>query len=444
MRFAMHAKLRSALCPALLCLFLLPRIAQGQQSSTANNNELRAVIVLARHGVRAPIASETRSNRYNAQPWPSWPSAPGLLTPHGIQALHLLGEHYRARYSSLLQHVSCEHPDIYVETDIVPRTIASAKAMLSGLSPGCSIEVHHPTHQLNPLFNPATGSDVSKAKLRAAQLGQIGDHLDWFTNAFARPLTELHRILLNCNGGTCKSTKPDFRTAIATNSSAAQQDAMVEGPVKAGADFSENFLLEYVEGMPMSQVGWGRVSRAKLNDLMEMNTRYHDFVLRTPYVAQVFASDLAARISDTLVSAAARTSAKSRLGDAQDRFVLLEGYDSNLSTLGGLLRLHWLLPGQTFDATPPGSALVFELYRNRATGANTVRVFFISQTLNQIRFLSPLSVAHPPSVVPVFVPGCSQAAPGYPCSVQGFAKVVNAAIDPQFVTFADHIVQGQQ
>lgn len=433
MRLSPQLKIRFALCFLLVCSLLSPRIARGQQTSATDTNELRAVIVLQRHGVRAPIASETRANIYNAQPWPSWHVAPGLLTPHGVEALHLLGSYYRMRYSSLLGDTSCNHPSIYVETDIVPRTIASAKAMLSTLAPGRSITVHHPSHQLNPLFNPATGSGVSELELAAAQMGQIGDRPDWFANAFARPLAELHRVLLNCNGKSCKSGKPDFRTALAKNGITTGQGALAEGPVKAGADFSENFLLEYVEGLPMAQVGWGRVSRAKLDDLMEMNTRYHDFVLRTPYVAKVNASDLAAHISDTLVSIADGRPTPGRLGDTQDNFILLDGYDSNLSTLGGLLRLHWLLPGQTFDATPPGSALVFELYRNRATGANTVRVLFISQTLDQMRFLSPLSAAHPPSAVPIFVPGCSQAASGYPCSVQGFAKVVVAAIDPRFV-----------
>ncbi|WP_433966330.1 GlsB/YeaQ/YmgE family stress response membrane protein [Tunturiibacter gelidiferens] len=43
-----------------------------------------------RHGVRAPIESETRSGAYNAQPWPAWPTEPGVLTPHGAQALRLL------------------------------------------------------------------------------------------------------------------------------------------------------------------------------------------------------------------------------------------------------------------------------------------------------------------------------------------------------------------
>jgi len=39
----------------------------GQLTPTRNDGDLQAVVVLMRHGVRAPIESETRSNVYNAQ-----------------------------------------------------------------------------------------------------------------------------------------------------------------------------------------------------------------------------------------------------------------------------------------------------------------------------------------------------------------------------------------
>ena len=84
----------------------------------------------------------------------------------------------------------------------------------------------------------------------------------------------------------------DFLSIKVKNSIAAPR-TYGGNPVTLGADFAENFLLQYTEGMPISQVGWGRVSRAKLNELMQMNTQYHDFMLRTPYGAQVAASDLA-------------------------------------------------------------------------------------------------------------------------------------------------------
>jgi len=137
LRTRSHDDLQCVLATSHLCHFdhyVLQRNWIGQSVSTRNDGDLQAVIVLMRHSVRTPIESETRSNAYNAQAWPAWPTKPGALTPHGAEALHLLGAFYRARYSSLLQNNSCENLGIYVEANTTQRTIASAKALLAGLS----------------------------------------------------------------------------------------------------------------------------------------------------------------------------------------------------------------------------------------------------------------------------------------------------------------------
>ncbi len=404
------------------------------QSTTSDQSDLRAVIVLMRHGVRTPIESETRSGAYNAQPWPTWPTEPGVLTPHGGQALRLLANFYRSRYPKLLQENSCEHPGIYIEANTTSRTIASANALLPGLAPECKIQVHVTEGHLNPLFSPSQSNAVDHQRLVDATLGRMANRPEWFTVAFTRPLDEMHEVLTACTGKDCKASVPDFRSVKVKNGAAAPRDLREENPVTLGADFAENFLLQYTEGMPMSQVGWGRVSRAKLNDLMQMNTQYHDFMLRTPYGAQVAASDLAIHLKDTVLAAASGQPTKYQLGSPDDHFILLDGHDANLTWLGGLLRLDWVLPDQTLNATPPGSALVFEVHGNQETGAATVRVLFISQTLDQIRELRPLTGTEQPSIAPVFVPGCSGPGPAYACPVQDFADYVDSMIDARFVS----------
>jgi 4-phytase/acid phosphatase len=336
------------------------------------------------------------------------------------------------RYPTLLQSNSCEHPGLYVEANTTQRTIASAKALLPGLSPQCTVQPHYFTDRPNPLFSPSSSSAVDRQRVTDATLGRMANQPDWFTGAFSRPLEKMHSVLTACVGSGCDRSTPDFRTIRVQNGVAAPRDSRIESPVSLGADFAENFLLEYTEGMPMSQVGWGRVSRADLDDLMQMNTQYHDFMLRTPYGAQVAASNLAAHLRDTILSAASGNTTPYQLGTTADHFILLDGHDSNLSWLGGLLHLDWLLPDQTFNATPPGSALVFEVHR-RANGSATVQVLFISQTLDQIRDLRPLTDADHPSIAPIFVPGCSGAAPAYECTVEEFTRVVNSAIDNRFV-----------
>ncbi len=118
-----------------------------------------------------------------------------------------------------------------------------------------------------------------------------------------------------------------------------------------GADFAQNLLLQYIEGMPMSDVGWGRVDRAKLDELMQMNTSYHDFMLRTPLWSKAAAGPLAEKIAALLQMEAE--------GKGASRFAYLSAHDANLGWLGGLLQLDWKVSDQTQNATPPGSAMVF-------------------------------------------------------------------------------------
>jgi len=409
---------------------LATQAVHAQTTTTAQavspDDELQGVIVLIRHGVRAPIETEIRSSSYNAQPWPAWSVPQGVLSEHGTKAAQLLAEYYRNRYSTLLQNISCDHPGIYSETTTAQRTMATAKAMLPVLAPKCTIEVHQrPASAPYPLFSPIAGAD--RQKLQDATLGRIGQQWSWFVNAFAEPMEEMHHVMATCSGKDCDPNKPDFRTVMIHNGVASPRDPKVENPVTLGADFAEHFLLDYTEGKPMEQVGWGRVDRTRLNRLMQMNTLYHDFMGRTPYVAQVNSSNTAARISDSL-SAMAGKSTPGALGTPSDHFFLLVAHDGNIATLGGLLRMEWLLPDQSFNATPPGGGYAFELHRNKTTGAQTVRVVFITQTLDQMRFLTPFQGDDLPSIAPIFLPGCSGPGPDYACTLDGFRQMVSSVV----------------
>jgi 4-phytase/acid phosphatase len=347
-----------------------------------------------------------------------------------------MGAWYRARYAGILPNGACDRQTLYAEANTSQRTVASAKSLLEGLGPGCQVDVNvNAAGQINPLFGPGAVSDAADPDTLANAIeGRLGARNDWWTNAFAEPLEELQHVLSDCGGPDCDRSKKRLLSAPPTVAAAPGRGIVtVDGPVAMGADFAEHFLLQYTEGFPMEKVGWGRVSRPMLNRLMEMNTRYHDFVLRTPYFAQVAGSDLALRTKATLQQAADGKEAPGALGRPQSRLVVLSGHDSNLTWLGGLLRMDWLLPDQTFNATTPGSAIVFELHRNRTTGEYSVRALFVSQTLDQIRLLRPLTGTEQPAVAPVFIPGCSGAAADFSCSLKAFGQVIDTAIDKRFL-----------
>jgi 4-phytase/acid phosphatase len=113
-----------------------------------------------------------------------------------------------------------------------------------------------------------------------------------------------------------------------------------------------------------------------------------------------------------------------------DRLLILSGHDSNLAAIGGALGLSWMIDGRR-DDTPPGGALVFELWKARGSEAWSVRTFYTAQSLDQMRNATPLTLANPPERVVVFVPGCSRA--DYSCEWKAFQQDVQAGTDPAFV-----------
>ncbi len=73
--------------------FLVVPIVFGQ--SPAPKPKLAYVVILARHGVRSPTATNDSLRPYAADPWPEWGVAPGELTEHGAKILGILGGWYR-------------------------------------------------------------------------------------------------------------------------------------------------------------------------------------------------------------------------------------------------------------------------------------------------------------------------------------------------------------
>jgi len=110
--------------------------------------------------------------------------------------------------------------------------------------------------------------------------------------------------------------------------------------------------------------------------------------------------------------------------------IILSGHDGNIASIAGALDLSWLIDGRR-DDTPPGGALVFELWKSFSKEEYSVRTYYLAQTLDQMRHATPLSLQNPPERVPIFVPGCSQA--DLSCSWQAFQQAIRAATDSTFV-----------
>jgi 4-phytase / acid phosphatase len=208
--------------------------------------------------------------------------------------------------------------------------------------------------------------------------------------------------------------------------------AELKGPLNTASTITEDFLLEYANGMPMDQVGGGSVDLATLKQLLDLHTAASDLTRRSSYLAMVQASNALAHISRTLEQAATGKVVSGALGKPGDRVIVMVGHDTNLSNIAGMLNINWLLDGRR-DDTPPGGALIFELRQKEDATDYEVRAYYTAQTLEQMRNVMPLSLEHPPPRSSIFIPACSTGAAGFPCPWKTFQQTLAAAIHPEFV-----------
>ncbi len=390
---------------------------------------LKLVVILSRHGVRSPTWTPDRLNAYSALPWPTFRAAPGELTPHGYELLTRLGSFERASLSTdgLFAPNGCEGAaatTIYADTD--QRTLASGHALADGLFPGCPPQVHSlPAGQSDPLFHADTS--VLPAPQAEAALAELKQRL---TARSTSPDTvlfgQLQHVLLGCAPDAACTPPHPPATLLSTAPLAAERGkgdhiADLRGPLPNASTLSEDLLLEYTDGMPLADVGWGHVDQAQLRRFLALHTAYFDLLHRTPALARIENGELLRRIGLTLQQAVEDRPVDGAVGTPGQKLVVLVGHDTNLAGIAALLGLHWTLDGRT-DDTPPDTELAFQLWQT-ATGQYAVRTVVTMQTLTQMRESQTLSSTNPPPTLQVQPADCPPSANG--CAWSSFASLLH-------------------
>jgi 4-phytase / acid phosphatase len=410
--------------------------------------KLKFVLIFSRHGVRTPTGDSEQLNQYSAQPWPKWDSPSGYLTAHGARLMTLFGSYYRAYFAQqgLLSSDGCAdaaHVSFFSDSD--QRTAETGKSLAAGMFPGCNASLQPEQHtlaegQVDPLFHSLSAGVGQPDRKRAVAsiAGRIGSNPAGVTEAYRLQLEGLERLLLGCAAGSpCPQpghTAATLLLDIPASLDGGKSDHLAElkGPLNTASTITENFLLEYTNGLPADQVGWGRVDVPTLKQLMDLHTAAADLTRRTLYLATVQASNTLAHMLDTLRQAATGKECAGALGKPGDHVVVLVGHDTNLANIAGMLNLNWVIDGRRND-TPPGGALIFELWQGAGNSAYEVRTYYTSQTLEQMREAAPLTLDKPPARTDIFIPGCSRGGAGYPCDWKDFERTLTTAIDPAFV-----------
>jgi 4-phytase/acid phosphatase len=400
--------------------------AVAQAPAAAPDSDLVFTLILSRHGIRSPLLKNEEMAKYAAEPWPQWEVAAGILTPHGRRVMELMGEYYRAYYTAaglLSGDAARDASQIYFRSDASERTINTSKALGEGLLGGRAVPVHAlpmtNAHSGDPLLDPDTPLERTSSPLRTASLqGRIGDDSRLLVDENRLTLDALERVLFGGDG-----TAPAGKTAIA--------EVPAAGLWQAAQRVVDALTLEYADGKPLAEVGWGRLHPADLPQIMTLSELNFDLTWRTPLHARAAASNLASHLLATLEQAARQQAVSGAIGGPGQRLVVVVGHDSNIMPLARLLEIDWAVPGAPQTPFLPGGALVFELRHRRSDGQFLVRTRYVSPTIEQSRAALPFTLEHPPATAAIFVPDCSLPDPGYDAPLDLFAAHVRAALDPK-------------
>lgn len=432
---------------ALVCVWF--PAAKPAAAQPADDTELKQVIIFGRHGVRTPILPNSSLDIFSAQAFPVFPNVPGgpplglgVLTPNGGTDETILGGYFRLwlmQENLLTGNDSADANFVYLRANDTPLITDTAKAFWTGLLPAAgppNVNVVSPGS--DPLFDPV---DAGVALLNyplavAAVNGRLGGNPQALASAYAPELALTRSVLFDYPVSAAPPPaappgKPDVTASPITIAPGDSTSPVSIGGLTDVDAATDPFVMEYADGLPMADVGWGQLDAGSISQTFRLYDLLLDLEFRTPYLARVQSSNVASHIVRSLVQAATGNQTPGALASPASKVIALIASNTNITGLAGLLHLDWLLPSYEADVAAPSGALVFELRQSQSTGEYIVRVAYIAQTMDQLRNLTPLTLAAPPAIAPVFVPGCSAGNATFDCPLGKFVRVANQVIDPQ-------------
>ena len=402
-----------ALLLALLALVALLVPAGPTPASAADDGKLVKVVVLSRHGVRAPTQKHKTLEEWSERVWPVWPVKRGDLTPRGGELVTAMWGTVGAdfRKEGILPANLCQRPaDVFVRADTDERTRATARALLDALAPDCHLGYAVTGDAIDPLFHPVKaglytfdpiGAATDILSMTAGGLGQLQDDL-------ATPLALIGRLSAPVAPRLCGkfNLPPDCALSDIPNAVSVAPDGRsvgITGSLAIASSLAEIFLLEYGE-WPGVAAGWGQVTAPTLRQVLPVHARVFDVVNRAPLVAWARGSSLLSEMGQALLG----THYDERCTKAA--LVVFVGHDTNIANLGALLGVNWQLPEYPLNSIPPAAALMLELWEK--DGQREVRVNLLAQPMSALHtpiggqgLLSPADLkSHAPVAAAVSAP----------------------------------------
>jgi 4-phytase/acid phosphatase len=364
------------------------------------------VVMLVRHGVRAPIDGEVPQGTRTAAPWPRWPVPAEHLTGHGAQAMTILGAEDRRILiaAGLLPPNGCPATQtVEIHANTAERTIASGAALAAGLAPGCAITVdHRAAGEVDPLFEPLrAGATRFDPRAAIADIQRYTGGVDALARRHAAASAKLD-MLLGC--GTPQGCSPLTPSRVLPSADGRGID--LSGPIRTSSGTAQVLLLQYAEGLEAP--GWEHVDAPALREVGALHAALFDVFSRPPYMAAHQAAALGRHMLAALTAPRAAP------------IDVLVGHDTNVTALAAVLHVPLRAPGYAEGDVAPGGAIWLERLYDPASGRRYVRASYHSQSPEALGTLSPVV-----TVTPLPIPGCGA---GGICDLAAFDRMIRSRL----------------
>ncbi len=427
----------------------VPVLVLAQTIADANDDTtLKQIIIFGRHSIRSSVTDPSILSQMAVDSYPSFDVPKGYLTPNGRRAEILLGTYYR-RYllheGLLTGNARTDASRSYFRANSIQRSNITAAAFHTGLIPDSKVSVHsyalgHPDSVFDPILANVVKVDPVRATAEARALFHSGAAL---ASAYSGEYSLIRSVLFDYPPGA-QPPPPTPTGLIDPTSQAITLTANTTPPLYTGGviDYGglnsvinaiDPFVMQYADGFPLDKVAWGRLTLDQLSQQTRLVGLQFNIAMLSPYLNKVQSSNAASHVLRTMEQAAAGHDIGGAFGNAKSRTVVVISSDGYVAGLGGLLRLHWQLPGYQPDFCAPGGALVFELRQSKRTKEYLVRVFYTAQTFEQLRNLTPLTLKKPPATIQLLIPGGSKSATNLDVDFVTFQKLLRSAIEQKYV-----------
>lgn len=374
--------------------------------------ELRQVVIVSRHNLRAPLGTAMQNlAESTTNKWFAWTSAPGELSRKGAALETAMGGWFRDRLGALglFDRNALLRPDqVHFVANNMQRTVATARSFATGFMPEADVVVEHlPLGTLRDsrftLLVPSP--DAVLAERIKRQLDETFGGGEGIDRILAPSYALISRVIdyPSSPRGCRPGAVPFASTGVSYFDIVRPPHSIgLHGPIGEAYPVADAILLQQYEdpsaagsfGHPLSWEEWRLIGKVK-----------------ETYISMRYGTKaMSAKLGKEFLPLLAK-----RLERGEPRLTFVGGHDTTLAQVGTQLDVEpYELPGAVEYRTPIGSKIVLGRWRCD-DGTDRVSVDFVYQTTAQIRACQPADRAHPPSVVRLRLKGLTPDADGrYP------------------------------